>query len=248
MKHKILWAGLADDNYYQVIAKHCLPSWSKLPGDKIVVHDANSIDINEVDIIQWNQILPIHSNFLSKRKPSKKVWNFWRKMKSQVYIGREFKKKYNFIILLDTDIEILDNFSADKIDQELDKFIDSGLVWATGRSQSRLHDSGFIILNTAHELFDTVLNDYENIWEGEDFKISKLKKPYDGHAVESMFDQYPSYKIMNTDYGKGFHLYDLGLVHYGSKIPKKLRIDSNLTGSQLVAEYISDIEVKKYKY
>jgi hypothetical protein len=62
-----------------------------------------------------------------------------------------------------------------------------------------------------------------------------------------MFDIFPSYKIMNTDYGKGFHVYDLGMVHYGSKIPKKLRRGYEGPGQDLVGKYIKDITVKTYK-
>lgn len=246
MKYKIMWSGLADENYYNVIAKYCLPSWTILPGDKHIVHDGNSINIDDIAVTPWEIVSNKQSNFL-KRHPSKKVWSFWRKMQSQTWAARKFKKDYDFVILLDTDIEILESFDEIKFEKELDKFIDSDLIWATGRSQSRLHDSGFIILNTSHELYDSVLNDYEDIWEGEDCKLSKLKKPYDGHAVESMFEKYPSYKIMNTDYGKGFHVYDLGLVHYGSKIPKNLRSKSTEPGHVIVDQYTKDILVKKYK-
>jgi hypothetical protein len=122
----------------------------------------------------------------------------------------------------------------------------SELPWATWRSQSRLHDSGFIIFNTKHDLLDEVINFYEDIWESG--KIHKLEKPYDGHAVESMFERYPSYKIMNTDYGKGLHVYDLGFVHYGSKLPKALRQENpDKEGKELVEIYTKNIVVKKYK-
>jgi hypothetical protein len=246
MKYKIMWSGLADKNYYNVIAQYCLPSWEALPGDKNIVHDSNVIKISNIDITPWDNIHNKQSNFL-KRNPRKKVWNFWRKMQSQVWAARTFKNDYDFVILLDTDIEILSNFNANEFEKELDKFIESNLVWGTGRSQSRLHDSGFIILNTCHPLYDKVINNYENIWEGNDYKLSSLSKPYDGHAVESMFEEYPSYKIMNTDYGKGFHVYNLGFVHYGSKIPKSLRSNSTYPGDVIVHEYTKDIIVKQYK-
>ena len=169
-------------------------------------------------------------------------------MRSQIWAAKQFKKNYDFVILLDTDIEILTTFDIKLFEQELENFVNSGLVWATGRSQSRLHDSGFIILNTSHNLYDKLIADYENIWEGEDYKISLLDKPYDGHAVESMFNEYPSYKIMNTDYGKGLHVYDLGFVHYGSKLPKALRQKNpGKSGKELVEIYTKDIVVKKYK-
>lgn len=246
MKYKVLWSGLADEKYYNVIAKYCLPSWTVLPGDKNIIHDGNSIHIDSIRITPWDEADNKKSKFLL-RNPSKKVWSFWRKMRSQVWAARKFKEQYDFVVLLDTDIEILNSFDKNKFEEELDKFIDSDLVWATGRSQSRLHDSGFIILNTSHKLYDNVISDYEDIWEGDDCKLSLLAKPYDGHAVESMFEKHPSYKIMNTDYGKGLHVYDLGMVHYGSKIPKSIRSNSTDLGHIIVNEYTKDIIVKKYK-
>lgn len=246
MKYKIMWSGLADENYYNVIAKYCLPSWTMLPGDKNIIHDGNSINIESISITPWKSADNKDSNFLL-RKPGKKVWSFWRKMRSQVWAARTFKEQYDFVVLLDTDIEILNSFDKVKFEEELDKFVDSDLVWATGRSNRRGHDSGFIVLNTNHTLYNTLLNDYENIWEGEECKLSSLVKPYDGHAVESMFDEYPSYKIPNRDYGKGFHVYELGLVHYGSKIPKSLRSNSKEPGHIIVEEYTKDIITKTLK-
>jgi hypothetical protein len=244
MKYKLLWSGLADENYYNVIARYCIPSWTMLSGDKNIVSDSNIIKIPGISITKWNSIENVNSNFL-KLNPSKKTWSFWRKMQCQVWAARSFKANYDFIILLDTDIEILD-LNENKFEKELDNFINSGLPWATGRSQSRLHDSGFIIINTKHKLLDELINYYENIWETD--KIHQLAKPYDGHAVESMFNLYPSYKIMNTDYGKGLHVYDLGFVHYGSKLPKALRADNpDTAGKQLIEDYTKDIIVKKYK-
>jgi hypothetical protein len=239
-----MWSGLADENYYNVIAQHCLPSWKKLPGDKNIVHDSAAIRLPFLSITQYNDIEDKDCEFL-KTNPNKKPWSFWRKMQSQVWAVRNFKKDYDFVILLDTDIEVLD-FEINKFEKELDKFVESNLPWATGRSQSRLHDSGFIIFNTKHSLLDKVIDTYEDIWESG--AIHKLAKPYDGHAVESMFDKYPSYKIMNTDYGRGMHVYDLGFVHYGSKLPKALRQENpGKAGKELVEIYTKNIVVKKYK-
>lgn len=242
--YKILWSGLADKIYYDVIAQYCIPSWTKLPGDKNIIHDQNAINIKGINVIPWNIVPNLNSKFLEKN-PRKKTWSFWRKMQSQVWTARKFKINYDFIILLDTDIEILNSFDVDKLEKELNSFKESNHVWATGRSQSRLHDSGFIILNTDHKLYDSVISDYENIWESG--KIHELRKAYDGIAVESMFDQYPSYKLMNTDYGKGFHVYNIGMVHYGSKMPKSLRREWEGDGQSLVDHHTRDINIKSYK-
>lgn len=241
--YKICWSGLADKNYYEYIAKYCLPSWKKLPGEKSIIHDDNAINHQFLNIINQNNVLNKDCKFL-KTNPKKKTHNFWRKMQSQVWAMRNLSS-CDLLVLLDTDIEIMDFFDERKFYQEMKKFKKSNMPWATGRSQSRLHDSGVIVLNPNHLLFEEITDYYENIWESGD--IYKLRKSYDGNAVESMFEKYPSYKIMNTDYGKGMHVYDLGFVHYGSKIPKSLR--SSWTGdpNKLIEEYISKVNVKKYK-
>lgn len=241
--HKIFWSGLADKDYYDYIAKYCLSSWKKLPGEKTIVHNDNIINLPFLKIINQDTVLNRECDFL-KTNPKKKTLNFWRKMQSQVWAIRNLTS-CDFLVLLDTDIEVLDTFNEEKFNLELDKFKESNLPWATGRSQSRLHDSGFIVLKIDHPLIRELTDYYENIWESG--KIYELKKSYDGHAVESMFEKYPSYKIMNTDYGSGFHVYDLGFVHYGSKIPKSLRANFNGPGIELVKKHTENIITKKYK-
>ena len=240
----IKWSGLADANYYEHIAKYCLPSWEKLPGEKYIVHDSNLIKHDFINVVDWNDVgnydcdwINIHNN------KKKKTNNFWRKMQSQVWAIRNLTD-CDLVALIDTDIEVLD-FDQTAWENEMKKFLKSGHVWATGRSQSRLHDSGMIVFNMKHPKLHDLINEYENIWNSG--SIFNLAKSYDGHAVESMFDEWPSYKIMNTDYGKGFHVYDLGFVHYGSKIPKELRRTKTVEGKEIVKEYTKDKKVKKYK-
>ena len=91
----------------------------------------------------------------------------------------------------------------------------------------------------------TLVNEYENIWDSGE--IFNLKKSYDGNAVESMFEKWPSYKIMNTDYGKGLHIYDLGVVHYGSKMPKQMRAECTSDAKTMLDDYTREIIVKRYK-
>lgn len=244
MKYKIIWSGLADATYYKVIAQYCLLSWAKLPGEKNIIHDSNLIKIKGISITPW-EIVPNNNSKFLELSPNKKPWGFWRKMQSQVYAYKKFKNNYDFIVLLDTDIEVLD-FEIDAFEAMLTDFKESNHIWATGQSNRRGHDSGFIILNTAHPRLKELIEYYENIWESG--AILNLEKPYDGHAVESMFEIYPSFKIGNIDYGSGFHVYDLGFVHYGSKIPKALRQEFNGTGQEIVEHYTKDRVPKKVKY
>jgi len=240
---KIKWSGIADEKYYEYIAKYCLPSWYKLPGEKYIINDGTSIKHDFLKVINWNEVGDYTAPFWQIQKERKKTNNFWRKMQSQVWAVRNIKN-CDFLVLLDTDIEVLD-FNETMFREELQKFIDSDYVWATGRSQSRLHDSGFIVFNMNHPQLHNLVNEYEDIWNSGE--IFNLNKSYDGNAVESMFDKWPSYKIMNTDYGKGLHIYDIGFVHYGSKVPKSMRAEWPDDPTQKLREYIKPIQVKRYK-
>jgi len=233
----IAWSGLADAKYYDSIAKYCLPSWRKLPGDKYVICDENIIKIPTIKIVQWNDIYNqgnLFTEFCNRTKPV----NFWRKMQSQVWALRNLRD-YNFVVLLDTDVEIV-KFNQEEFDSILKGLVESKCIWATGESQLKKLDAGHIVVNMSDRRLDQLLYDYENIWESK--KILTLDRAYDGDAVESLFEKYPSYKIKNKDHGGGLHTYTLGTVHYGSKIPKKIR--SLWTGSpeDMISEMIKNKE------
>lgn len=236
--NNVAWSGLADAKYYELIAKYCIPSWTKLPGDKYIVHDDNIINIPRFNIVQWNDIYNqgnLFTEFCNRTKPV----NFWRKMQSQVWALRNLRQ-YEYVVLLDTDVEIV-KFNQEEFDKILDGLVQSKHIWATGESQLKKLDAGHIIVNMNDPRLDQLLYDYENIWESK--KILELDRAYDGEAVESLFEKYPSYKIKNTDHGGGLHTYTLGTVHYGSKIPKKIR--SLWTGSteDMILEMIKNKEV-----
>lgn len=240
---KIKWSGLADQKYYEYIAKYCLPSWDKLPGDKHIVVDGKYIQHQFLNTVHWKKVGNYDAPFWDIQTSRKKTNNFWRKMQSQVWAVRNIKD-CDFLVLLDTDIEVLD-FNNDLFEQELENFKQTNYVWATGRSQSRLHDSGFIVFNMHHPELHTLVDEYENIWDSGE--IFNLKKSYDGNAVESMFERWPSYKIMNTDYGRGLHIYEVGVVHYGSKMPKQMRADCKGSVQEMLDNHTKDIVVKRYK-
>lgn len=216
---RIAWSGLADSNYYHYIAKYCIPSWHKLPGDKYIVHDANDIIDPNFFIIDWKYAYNRSNKFTTVCNRTKAI-NFWRKMQSQIWALKNLRS-YDWVVLLDTDVEIF-NFNQKEFEDILKGIISSNVIWATGQSQKNKLDAGHIIVNMRDERLDELMFDYENIWESG--TIFKLRRYYDGEAVESLINgKWPSYKIQNIDHGGGLHTYTLGTVHYGSKIPKILR-------------------------
>ena len=230
---KIAWSGLADEGYWNLIAQYCLPSWEQLPGDKFIIHDSNKINITGAKIIDLETVLDKTCSFLQDPRTVRKSTNFWKKMQSQVWAFRNLKD-YDYIILLDTDIEVI-NFNEEKLYNEIKNFSKSNMLWGCGTSQTDKHDSGFIILNPNCKDTEILINTYENLWNSG--KIFDLHRPYDGDAVESLFAEYPRYKIRNTDCERGFHYYDTGFLHYGSKTPKELR--KNMTATEIFDDIIS---------
>lgn len=242
MKHKIAWSGLADGRYWDMIARFCVPSWVNLPGDKFIVHDDNKIKIKDINVVNWNNIYNRNASFLKITDRTKPL-NFWRKMQSQLWAINNLKN-YDFVILMDTDVEVID-FNEEKFEKVLDDLIESNLIWATGESQRRALDAGHIVVNMHHPDVTKLFNDYENVWESGD--ILKLNKAYDGNVVESLLEKYPSVKIRNRDYGSGLHVYGIGTVHWGSKEPKTLRANWTSDGKSLVEKRLSEITIKHYK-
>lgn len=231
----IAWSGLADSAYYHYIAKYCLPSWKRLPGDKFIIHDGNDIKNKLFTVIQWENIFNRYNTFTKTCRRTKPI-NFWRKMQSQVWALKTLRQ-YDYVVLLDTDIEIY-KFNIEKFKQILDLLQTTQYIWATGESQLKKLDAGHIVVNMKHPSLSTLIFDYENIWESG--KIFDFRRQYDGDAVEFLLDKYPSVKIQNIDHGGGLHVYDIGTVHYGSKIPKLLRaINSNFNGN-IVEEILTE--------
>ena len=233
---RIAWSGLADSNYYHYIAKYCLPSWNKLPGDKYIVHDAKDIADPNFFVIDWNYAYNRSNKFTTFCNRTKPM-NFWRKMQSQIWALKNLRR-YDWVVLLDTDVEVF-NFNQKEFEEILNKIYSDKVIWATGESQKNKLDAGHIIVNMRDSRLDDLMYDYENIWESGN--IFKLRRYYDGEAVESLIKgKWPSYKIKNTDHGGGLHTYTLGTVHYGSKIPKILRALWDGNNDHLVESIIND--------
>lgn len=242
----IAWSGLADSEYWEYIAKYCVPSWTNLPGDKYIVHDSNKVDIDGIQVVDWEVTYNPNAPYLSLPQSRKyKERNFWRKMQSQVWALRNLRQ-YDWVFLLDTDVEII-NFSQEELERIAAEVKSTGMVWATGESNRRGHDSGHILVDMHHPDLDKLIDYYENIWDSG--LIHTLEKAYDGHAVEHMLaGPYPSVKLHNRDYGSGLHVYHtFGTAHYGSKDPKTLRAAWTGTGQDFVTNRLSEIPIKKYK-
>lgn len=217
MKYKIAWSGLADLEYWNAIASYCVPSWVNLPGDKFLVSDIETIDL-DISLIKWSDVGDGTQGFPVKFSRGTKQTNFWRKMKSQVWAIRNLKK-YDFLVLLDTDIEVCD-FNIDRFIKIIEDIKYHNIVWSIGSSLEGI-DAGFVIVNCNHEKISSLVNDYENYWESG--QILSLPNGYDGDVVQEMIKQYEPILVPNQKIDFGQYYYDIGLFHWGSKLSKPIR-------------------------
>lgn len=222
IEKKIAFLGLCDQQYYDHIGKYCLPSWESLPGDKFLITDILDIKEDFLKIIDLTNVLDLESNFIKKFQTSKKVYNFWKKMQSQCWAIKNFKK-YDWVVLLDTDIENI-NFDKVMFDQYLEKIKKNNQLWGIGFKRNMFDDSidsGFIVVNMLHRDVDVAFKEYENFWNQG--KIYDLKKAYDGNVMWEMIKKFPGEYFLTTSYGQGRFIYDIGLIHWGGGEPKEFR-------------------------
>ncbi len=226
MKLKIAWSGLADLNYWEWIAKFCVPSWKTLPGDKFLICDSTDIEISDITVVPWDTVVNANSKFPTQYSRGRKQTNFWRKMQSQVWAIKNLKN-YDWLVLLDTDIEVHE-LKLEKLYNVLTQLQDRNLIWATGESNDGFLDAGVVVINVKHPDIDNFVKTYEDYWESG--KIKSLEHGYDGDVVVEMLKMYESIKIKNFNHSQGMHSYDFGLFHWGSKESKPIRreLDNSL--------------------
>jgi hypothetical protein len=222
----IAWSGLSDFNYWNHIAKYCVPSWQELPGDKFLICDNAELSVPNINIVPWDTVVDPDAKFPKIHSRGRKQTNFWRKMQSQVWAINNLKN-YDWLVLLDTDIEVY-QLNLESIYNIITQLSEKNLLWATGESQDGFLDAGVIIINTAHPELDKFTEVYKDFWESG--KIKSLEHGYDGDVVVEMLKMYESLKIRNFNHGQGMHSYNFGLFHWGSKESKPIRreLDNSL--------------------
>ena len=122
---------------------------------------------------------------------------FWKKSRSIVYALEKFKKNYDYIIWLDSDIAILKTPNTDMFlpnedellsvankivnyDKTIDKFqnpylVDLGL------------DTGFIAFNLKFKYFENWLQEYKNFWETDE--INQFVRKYDTYVLDRIIEK-----------------------------------------------------------
>lgn len=219
------WVTIADYQYYHHIAKLCLPSWDKLPGEKFLITDLTETDLPHMTTIAWDSVKNHNSVFLKNCK-SNKAYNFWKKMQAQNWALCNLTG-YDFVVLMDSDIESY-NFDPGQFENILWSMRQQGLMWATSHrmnhilsKESMVLDAGIIIFDLANPNLRSWRNAYQQIWESG--AIYYLPHPYDGDAVICMMRHHPSLRFGFYTIGKGQNFYPMGFMHWGSGVGKQRR-------------------------
>jgi hypothetical protein len=149
-------------------------------------------------------------------------------MQTQLWAVKNLK--YDFIILIDADIEVVD-YSFHTFNQELSKLKENNIPWAVGlkpkediekfKKKTTLGpdiDSGMIVVNTAHKSIEEIFTAYEQFWETG--SIHELKKAADGEVIFELIKKYPCNFLTTKMLGPGKILYEFGLFHHAGKSNK----------------------------
>lgn len=217
----VLIAGMCDKNYWEHIAKYCVPSWKMFPYDRVIISDDKDIVSKDfATVLDQETFIDYNSNFNTKYCKKIKPFTFWKKMQGQVHAIKTYKNTHDWLLFLDTDIELFD-FNKELFDIEFEKLKQSNNIWTIGNYNLGGPDVGVIVFNLKHPNIDKLLDDYVNVWESG--KILELGKAYDGEAVLYTTNKYPCNKLEMSHYINGLHIYDNGLCHWCGKSAKVIR-------------------------
>ena len=214
----IAWCGVADNHYWNRIARYCVPSWRDLPGTVFCINEQKAQATNGMISISYQRAIDTECKFRSIADGAKIV-NFWKKMRSQIW-ALDNLAWADVIVMLDTDIEAV-NFDQDRFYHAAQEFLESRQLWATSHragceiTNNRPYiDSGVVFFNPQHPDAREWRKNYEAIWNSG--AIWHLPAPYDGDAVVCMLRLYPSFRINHLNINKGCNLYAWGMTHWGS--------------------------------
>lgn len=189
---KILWVTGFNKDYFNYVFKKTQSSWSLIPDDVVFLLDENILELSK----DAKSIIIDMKDLKVPKTISGNEIKFWKKSRSIVYALEKFKKNYDYLIWLDSDISILKTPDtklflpneeellsvANKIvnyDKTIDKFqnpylVDLGL------------DTGFIAFNLKFKHFENWLQEYKNFWETDE--INQFVRKYDTYVLDRIIE------------------------------------------------------------
>lgn len=195
--------------YYENVAKYNIPGWSHLKGRKIALVDGNmNINLGDIEIIDSTPAYPKKDMYWAIGGKKHKFW-----IKGKCFIWALQNSNTRYVIWLDSDVKILNEPNLEKYmprDGEVASIICGNL---------RQAESGFVLVDTHHELFDSWLKKYEEAWYNG--IIDTLHRPWDNdvlwYAVKDLPHRNLSKSVKKAP--QGFEDTDLldSFFHYSGK-------------------------------
>lgn len=212
----ITWLTSFNSIYYESVAKYNLPGWKLLEGKKLImIDDPSKINLKNIDaeIVDATVAYPKDDPYW---QISGKKHKFWKKGKCFLWALRNIDTRY--LIWLDSDVKI--NKAPD-----LSRFWpNEGDVGSIICGNLKQAESGFVIIDRLHPLFDSWVKKYEEAWYNG--IIDTLHRPWDNdvlwYAVKDLPHRNLSKSVKSSP--QGFEDTDLldYMYHYSGKRQKEL--------------------------
>lgn len=216
MTYDITWVTSFSQPYFDSVAKYNLPGWELLDGPKIVMaENMPGFTYPGVDVVDAAPAYPDLNDPHFAIGGSKKG-KFWRKGKCFLWAIRNLKTRY--VIWLDSDVKV--NSKPD-----LSRFMpEEGQVATIICGNLKQAESGFVIIDTHHPLFESWTKSYEEAWYNG--IVDTLHRPWDNDVLWYVVKELP-HKNLSKSVKKspqGFEDTDLldYFYHYSGKRQKDL--------------------------
>jgi len=223
--NNICWFTGLSFQYYNKVGKHSLKRWDLLDEDKIIFTEPNfpkklnylTIDLDaaykEIDRAVLQKIINTKGH---------KYFKFFKKALTVYYGLKTLSEKYKFLIWLDADVYIKEKFDVKNFLPNQDQLYSSIL------KTRDLPDSGWLAVNTRHDLFPKFILDYINYYFND--KIFTLPHPWDAYILQDYSKNIPWRNLwlnrvrIKDDKTCGFYDTELEpfLVHYWGDRKKNL--------------------------
>jgi hypothetical protein len=214
----ITWVTSFGKVYWDEVAQYTLPTWKHLKGRKLAIVDNNIQLENFPDIEVWHSdpAYPKNDKYLDKKLVGGKISKFWKKGKCFIYALRNVSSRY--VIWLDSDVKV---FSEPNLSRFMPTEEQVGTIICGNLKQA---ESGFVIVDREHPLFESWLKVYEEGWYNG--IIETLHRPWDNdmlwYAVKDLPHKNLSKSVQRSP--QGFEDTDLldYFFHYSGKGRKHL--------------------------
>ena len=210
----ITWMTSFNNVYFDSVAKYSLPTWQHLHECKIaMVENMPGFQYDDIEIIDAAVAYPrddMHWNISGKKH------KFWKKGRCFLWALRNVSTRY--LIWLDSDVKV---FSAPDLDRFMPGAHQVGTIICGNLRQA---ESGFVIIDRQHPLFDSWTQVYDEAWYNG--IVDTLHRPWDNdvlwYAVKDLPHRNLSKSVLKSP--QGFEDTDLldYMYHYSGKRQKEL--------------------------